>query len=295
MPQQLNDDQFRAGGSMPPVRRCALLAAVVAAVLAALVSCSTPPGAGTGPARERAVPPMFRMMYLPDTRDQRIAQAREVLISECMAAQGQSYTPRVEDTTEEEALAALRPFGLESLENLTEEPPPEEPVHDEAYTRALFGDPDQRVTANGERLGISLPANGCQAEAEYRMLGDQRLRALEVRLRIYDGEREAREWLDRDQDFVTANERWRTCVDRLGFPAKDPEDLLSTLPDDTDLAASAAVRADVRCKRETGYLDTAYARLAVLQQNWLDAHADLVTEWWGLRERQDTTARRVLG
>ncbi len=52
--------------------------------------------------------------------------------------------------------------------------------------------------------------------------------------------------------------------------------------------------ADVRCKRETGYLDTAYARLAVLQQNWLDAHADLVAEWLALRQRQYTEARQVL-
>lgn len=75
---------------------------------------------------------------------------------------------------------------------------------------------------------------------------------------------------------------------------EDPEDLLSQLPGDADLATDPAVRADVHCKRETGYLDTAYARLAVLQQNWLDAHADLVTEWLALRQRQDTRAQQVL-
>jgi hypothetical protein len=295
MPQQLNPDQVRAGGIMPPARRRGAIAAVVTVVLTALASCLAPRVTETGPAPDRVVPPMFRMMYLPDAEDQRIAQARESLIGDCMAAHGQSYVTHVEDTTEDEALAALRPFGPESLDNLTDDPLPEEPVHSEEYARALFGDPDQRVAANGERLGISLPANGCQAEAEYRMLGDQRTRALELRLRIYDGERDAREALDRDPAFVAANDRWRRCVGRFGFDAENPVDLLTQLPDDADLASDPAVRADVGCKRETGYLDTAYARLAVLQQNWLDAHADLVTEWRELRHRQDTVARRVLG
>lgn len=294
MPEQLNHGQDRSGGISPPERRAQLIAAMVVVVLISLVSGSAPQVGTTATVRARVVPPIYRMMYLSNDQDRRIAEAQDELITSCMAAHGNSYSAQVEDATEEEVLAALRPFGLESLENLTTEPLPAEPDHDENYTRALFGDPERRVTANGERLGISLPANGCQADAEHRLMGDQRLRALELRLRIYDGERDAREQLDRDPTFVAATERWRKCVDRFGIHTKTPGDLLNELPADTELAIDPAIRADLRCKRETGYLDTAYARLAVLQQNWLDSHADLVAEWLALRQRQHTAAREAL-
>lgn len=159
----------------------------------------------------------------------------------------------------------------------------------------MFGDPGQRMEVRSERLAISWPATGCQADSEHHLLGDQRQRASELRLRLYDGERGAREQLDRDPAFAAASERWRRCVNRLGFDAPNPGELLGGLPGDTDLATDPAVRADLRCKRETGYLDTAYARLAELQQDWLDAHADLVGEWLALRQRQDAVARQVLG
>jgi hypothetical protein len=294
MPEQLNNDRGGSGGVSPPERPRRLIAAVVTVVLAALVSGSAPQVTATGQAGTRVVPPMFRMMYLPGDQDRRITEARDALITGCMAAHGHVYSVQADDTTEDEALAALRPFGLESLENLTTGPAPAEPVHGEEYARVLFGDPGQRVQAHGERLGMSLPANGCQADAEHRLLGDQRQRSLELRLRIYDGERDAREQLDHDPAFVAATERWSRCVKGFGVDARTPGDLLSALPADTDLATDPAVRADVRCKRETGYLDTAYTRLAVRQQNWLDAHADLVAEWLALRQRQHTAALQVL-
>lgn len=299
MHQQLSQDRMGSGGVAPPERRrrpiVAVVLVVLAALLSGLLSGSDARLAANGQAAARVIPPMFRMLYLPDDLDRRITEARAALISRCMAVHGHSYSARVDDITDDEALAALRPFGLESLENLTTEPLPAEPSHDEAYARALFGDPGQRVRARGERLGMSLPANGCQADAEHRLLGDQRQRSLELRLRIYDGERDAREQLDRDDAFVAANERWRRCVGRSGVDARTPGELLRALPGDTDLATAPAVGADVRCKRETGYLDTAYARLAVLQQNWLDAHADLVAEWLALRQRQYAAALQVPG
>lgn len=294
MPQQLNHDRVRSGGVSPPERPRRPIAAVVIVVLTALLSGSAPQVAATGQGNTRVVPPMFGMMYLPDAQDRRITAARDALIARCMAAHGHSYSAQVDDITEDEALAALQPFGLESLENLTSEPAPAEPVHSEEYARALFGDPGRRVQAHGERLGMSLPANGCQADAEHHLLADQRQRGLELRLRFYDGEREAREQLDHDPAFVAANERWSRCVHRFGVEARTPGELVNELPADTDLATDPAVRADVGCKRETGYLDTAYARLAVLQQNWLDAHADLVAEWLELRQRQHTAALGVL-
>ena len=295
MHQQLNRGWAGSGGVTPPERPGRLIAAAVTVVLTALLSGSAPQVTATGHTGPRVVPPMFRMLYLPTDQDRRTTEAREALITRCMAAHGHNYSAQVGDVTEEEALAALRPFGLESIENLTTEPLPPEPQHSEAYARALFGDPGRRVQAHSDRLGMSLPADGCEAEAEHRLLGDQRQRALELRLRIYDGERETRERVDGDPAFVAAGERWRRCVSRSGVQARTPGELLDSLPGDLDLATNSAVRVDVRCKQETGYLDTAYARLAVLQQNWLDAHADLVAERQALRQRQYTAALQVLG
>jgi len=204
MHQQLNHDRIGSGGVAPPERWRLSIAPVVLVVLTAFLSASAAPVAATGQAGARVIPPMFRMLYLPDDQDRQITEARAALVTRCMASHGYNYSAQVDDITEDEALAALRPFGLESLENLTTEPLPPEPSHDEDYARALFGDPGQRVRARGERLGMSLPANGCQADAERRLLGDQRERGLELRLRIYDGERDAREQLDQDEAFLAA-------------------------------------------------------------------------------------------
>jgi hypothetical protein len=51
----------------------------------------------------------------------------------------------------------------------------------------------------------------------------------------------------------------------------------------------------VRCKSDTGYLRTAYTRLAVVQQAWLDAHPAALATWRSLMQRQDGVARDVLG
>jgi hypothetical protein len=298
MSQQLTHGHGRSGGDQPPERRphsvIAVLPTVFVAVLAALLTGSAAHVGATGQARPRIVPPIYRMVYLPNDQDRRIAEAKDRLVADCMAAHGLSYTAHVEDVTEDEALAALRPFGLESLDDATIKPLPAEPVHNEQYARVLFGDPNQRMVARGERLEISWPATGCQADSEYRLLGDQRQRASELRLRLYDGERDAREELDQDRAFIAANERWRTCVRRLGFDAPNPGDLLSGLPSDTDLANNPAARTDLHCKQQTGYLDTAYTRLAVLQQDWMDAHPDLVDQWLALRKKQDAVAQQVL-
>lgn len=167
------------------------------------------------------VPPLYRMLYAPTEANERIDTAKNTLIADCMAAHGLTYTPHVEHVTEQQALAALRPFGLENLDTLTTEPPPAETNHSEEYARVLFGDPNKRMVARGERLEVSWPATGCQADAEHRMLGRERQRASELRLRLYDGERDAREQLDRDPVFAGANTRWRTCVNRVRVDAPD--------------------------------------------------------------------------
>ncbi|WP_330348078.1 hypothetical protein [Streptomyces sp. NBC_00582] len=56
-----------------------------------------------------------------------------------------------------------------------------------------------------------------------------------------------------------------------------------------------AVRGDFRCKARTDCLRTAYARLAAMQQRWLDAHPDVLAGRTALFQRQQSAADRVLG
>ncbi|HEY0640835.1 MAG TPA: hypothetical protein VGD67_24655 [Pseudonocardiaceae bacterium] len=268
--------------------------AVAGAGVAGLLTASAPPQEAA--AQARAVPPIHRLVYVITEADRRITEARHRLIAECVAAQGLAYTARAETVTGDQALAELRPFGLEHLEGVTSTAvPPETPAADERLARALFGDPERRVVARGERLEVSLPAEGCQAEAENRLLGpENRVRATEVRLRLYDGEREAREQVDDDAALRRATAAWRSCLAGLGFDAPDPVRLLATLPPDADVRTHPATAADVRCKRRTGYLDVAYERLAARQQAWLDAHPGLADEWRALRHRQAVVAAVIL-
>lgn len=297
MHQQLAGDHDRSGDQPSPERRTrrAGPAVAVLAAMALALPGSVPHDTAAVRAENPAVPPLYRMLYVPTEANERIETAKNTLIADCMAAHGLTYTPHVEHVTERQALTALRPFGLENLDTITADPPPAETSRGEAYARVLFGDPDKRMVARGERLEVSWPATGCQADAEHRLLGSKRQRASELRLRLYDGERDTLEQLDRDPVFAGANARWRTCVNRVRIDAPNPATLLSALPKGTDIANDPAVRADLRCKRETGYLVIAYARLAGIQQDWLNAHAEIVGEWLSLRRHQDTVAKDVLG
>jgi hypothetical protein len=297
--QQLIDgERDRRGDDLSPGGRALRRAAAVVALVVGMaggLSASVPGSAVTSQPHVRAVPPLYGLVYVVSESDQRIDTAKRTLIAACMASHGLTYAPYVENVTGDRALAELRPFGLETLNGVTTDPPPPEPVHDEEYSRALFGDPDQQVVARGARLELSAPATGCIAEAEYRLLGADRVHGTEIRLKLYDGERDTREQLDNDKAFIAANSRWRACMNRAGIDAPSPTELLHALPSDTDIATHPATSADVGCKRETDYLTTAYARLAALQQAWMDTHRDVVTEWIELRHRQDVVAQQVLG
>jgi len=268
---------------------------MLAVGLVGSLAASNPNGPAAADSRLRELPPIYGLIYRLNDADRRISTATQELIRSCMASQGLSYAPQVEEVTREQVLSELRPFGLETLSGATTAPPPPETVADERHVLALFGDPDQRVVARGERLEVSAPATGCVADAEHRLLGENRMRGTEVRLRLFDGERDAREQLDRDPAFRSANARWSACMRRAGIEAADPLQLLETLPADIDLQSHPAIRADVRCKGATQYLETAYVRLATLQRAWLDAHPEIPAEWIALREHQDAVARQVLG
>jgi hypothetical protein len=242
--------------------------------------------------------PFYAIRYAQTPVKVTIARAQRQLTVSCMKEHGFRYEPVPISEAAGSAADHPLPFGLESLagpaEAATGAMPSETPVS-KAFTLALYGDPDDRVSAKGKLIKVSVPGSGCQAEAEKKLLGDQRLRRLKLSVQLGEGEQEARKQLEKDPAFRAANARWRQCMRAAGFTQKDPESLLRSLARDADLAMEPAARADVRCKGDTDYLTTAYARLRVAQQAWLDRHAGMVTTWNALQRRQDSVARDVLG
>ncbi|WP_190035450.1 hypothetical protein [Streptomyces fructofermentans] len=242
-------------------------------------------------------PPIYAQLYAWTRSGEQIATAQQQVLVSCMAERGFTIEPAPVAKAGDAAVSRPTPFGLETLEEIgadsQRQAPPEQP-QGEAFNRALYGRPGHEISVKGKLLKVSMPAGGCQAEAEKHMLGDGRVRWTELRMQLNEGEQTAFRWLKRDSHFREANEGWRQCMLTNRVQAKDPLDLIRALPPDTDIRTHPATKADVHCKQETGYLRTAYARLAVMQQRWLDDHPDVLKDRTALRDRQLTIARQVL-
>lgn len=245
------------------------------------------------------LPPVTGLLFTPQSR---ATEAQQKVAIACMAERGYRYAP-VPPPKNPGADEHPQPFGLESTtppRTATPSAPPEAPPKPgspeatDAYARALFGDEAKRVTVMGARLSVSRPGNGCLAEAETRLLGDGRLRWLEVRILLFEAQEQTRQDVEKDPGFRTATTRWRECMDRAKVKAEDPVRVQLSLRSEADRRSSPVAAADLRCKAETGYLNTAYHRLAAVQQHWLDEHPDIGRDWKKLSARQDRAADEVL-
>ncbi|BAU82872.1 hypothetical protein SLA_1934 [Streptomyces laurentii] len=283
------------------------------AASAALSGCGTPreqapdhrtsaqatPVARADAAELRQRPPITGLLFTPNTRSH---EAQRQFAIACMAEQGFRYAPVAKTQEAENADQLPQPFGLESATppaataapQADTPPKPGSPESTEAYGRALFGDQDKRVTAKGVRMAVSRPGNGCLAEAETRLLGDGRMRWLQVRIMLFEAQEQARTSVEKDPGFQSVTGRWRDCMKRSGFPQQDPARLLASVRTAEERATSPALKADLRCKDETGYLTTAYARLAAVQQRWLDGNPAIAKDWRTLTDRQNKNANEVL-
>ncbi|WP_431989225.1 hypothetical protein [Streptomyces albogriseolus] len=278
----------------------------VAAVTAATISGCGSAGGGddtTGsPERAPSVTelkqrlPLYALLYTHTTADVRVSEAKQRLIARCMAARGFRYQPPPVVKPQEATALYPAPFGLEPGRQA--EPAPSESVPAErrespAYMRALFGDPGKTISAAGATLKVTRPATGCQADAEQDLLGDGRVRWLELRIRLGDGEREARRVLDQSAQFRRAGTDWRACMRDAGYRYNDPEEVLRNLPSTTAAGEAPAARADLGCKESTDYLRTAYGTLAEAQRAWLSQNPKVAEEWRKLERRQARAARNV--
>ncbi|MFJ1968989.1 hypothetical protein ACIO93_09980 [Streptomyces sp. NPDC087903] len=297
---------------MPPIRprRNAGIALLVLIPLALIATAAwtmsdrTPSSAKASTRPEpalavlRARLPLNGLLHTPSDASRRVHKAEGQLVASCMADRGFRYTP-APAAPEDDSGTGPALFGIETLDRPDEagarEPQPSERPQGEGFDRALYGDPDRKISAHNKVLRVSRPATGCLAEAQTRLLGDGgRIRNLALRVQLDQGERDSLQELDKDPAFRAVNTRWRACMARAGITAETPGKLAGSLPPGTDVTTHPSVRADVECKERTGYLERAYARLAAAQQHWLAANEKPRSEWTALRHREDQAARQVL-
>jgi hypothetical protein len=300
-----------SGGHRPPETRPAhgplpaLLAALIGIAIVATACGHPAPATTTVSARQRAtqlaalhrLPPIYRLVYRPTAVDQRIAFADLRLTTACMARHGFRYQAKAPEVLPDTVWEGPAPFGLETLDSpaaSAAEPSEEPPSQGKQYARALYGDPDRRMTAKGARVQTNGPLDGCMADTQRRLLGADRLRWMQVRILLYEAEQDARQRLDGDPAFRAVNARWHDCMREGGFPWADPMELFHALPPDADVHTSPATRADLSCKDRTDYLTVGYQRLAAMQQQRLDADPTVERDWKTLLHRQDVVARGVL-
>ncbi|WP_086830022.1 hypothetical protein [Streptomyces sp. NRRL B-24572] len=294
----------------------AVLAGGAAAVGGAMLSSSEAAPApsdgalatAAGLDRLHGLPPVTDRMFGHAEVLSRSAEAQRQYSIACMAEHGFRYAPPPTPTPAEDGDQRPRPFGLEAPPSaaparkpLGETPPkPGSEAATKAYQRALFGDEDRRVSAKGAHgMAVTRPGDGCLAEAEKRVLGDGvggRMRWLQVRILLFEAQEQARANVEKDPAFRNATARWQQCMNDYGFPGqRDPSTLLKTLPTQrARLNGRDILKADLRCKGETGYLTIAYTRLAAVQQGWLDRNPAVEKDWRKLLDRQDKAAREVL-
>lgn len=287
----------------PRGRRVALaLVLAVAAGLCAFIArpgeASPTSGTSASVAELSKRLPFYDLLYARTDADTRIARAEQQDTIDCMAKHGFRYTPAPVVSTSQATGDHPQPFGLETLVQPADTTPglvPSEKPESKAFTQALFGDPDKRISAQGKLVRATRPANGCQAHSEKQLLGNDRVRWLQLRIQLGEGEEQARQQLEKDHAFRVVNAGWRQCMSEAKFRGqKDPVSLLYGLPRNADPSKNALARADIRCKGETNYLTIAYTRLAAVQQAWLRDHAGTLAAWNALQRRQDTIARELL-
>jgi hypothetical protein len=240
------------------------------------------------------LPPINAVVYSWDPAGARITLAEQRLTAACMTRHKLSYRPAAPGTEADVEWPTL--FGQESLaphRARTRDGSEPSTGRSAAYGRALLGDPDKQITAHGERLSVSAPAEGCLAEAEQRMLGNQRVRWMQVQILLQEGQQDAFEMVTRDRLFRAANARWSACMHRAGFDVASPSELAAHPQPGKD--ASRSRLSDLRCKEADDYLTVAYTRLAVCERRWLTQHPDVLRDRAALLRQQDAVARTLLG
>ncbi|MCA2218849.1 hypothetical protein [Jidongwangia harbinensis] len=243
------------------------------------------------------VPPIYEI-YVPEPAAQLIAQAENQLVGQCMTRQGFRFEADPPNAESERPT----PFGYEELppstplETVSSETAPttDSSAGPAGYERALQGDHERRLTIEVEGMKVSAPADGCRAEAQRRLRGNSRVEWMRLRIELFRIENRALQSLEHDTRVRAATERWRACVNELGFTWSKPTEVQDSLPIGADPRSHPSTLADLKCKYRTNYLPDAYASLGEAQRRELGPEPTALSRWRELFGAQEAAARQVL-
>jgi len=307
------------------MKRAFLAACAAAAVAVAVVGCTTAAGSASGGAAQADaanVEAAATGRELTDAEQVQVDQALELLVRDCMTAEGFRYVPvRVASVEERQGSgyvlddvgwAREHGYGLE-LEDRVAEIQQSDPNHAYAnalpeaeqlrWSTALDGDPSDGMVSAELPMGgtVQTPDNSCFAQAKGELHGDfsawfQAEKVATNLVGLYA------EDIVTDGRFVAELANWSDCMSRRGYDYPDPpairDDLHRLLEGLGDVRARAVERelavAEATCAaRETALVSTALD-LEDEYRGRLDQYDEAVADYRRMQVLALENAKRVL-
>ncbi|MGW5640862.1 hypothetical protein, partial [Streptomyces sp. NPDC003832] len=245
--------------------------------------------------------PIARYSYT-DAEAATIEAAEQILTRRCLATFGIVYEPAAPEP--ESAPPADRRYGLSSASEAARlgyhpdpGPPPAGPDLPEDALRVFYGNRGGDPGSGGkvEYKGKEVPAEGCFGQSVAHLA------------KKYDAPREAetarRISTESYEDALTEPavregfRTWSSCMRSSGFPYASPLDPLNDRAfqgEEISAEEKETAVADVRCKEETGLLDTWFGAESALQRADIDKNAEALKELRAAHHRKVEAARRII-
>lgn len=290
-----------------PVRPRAV--AVLGIAVAALAGCTAaesaePPKKPAGRAAPAASAEVRNLTVPIDayaTRkvdDYLVAAAEDVLMRDCLDAEGLDWTPRRPVREADVDPPNRRRYGVmePAVARAFGFKPPPLPAEEARFTEERI----ERIRSLGQRgaeiaYGVD-GAGGCWKKANTTLLkGVPRESDYDV---INRDTREGYEESQRAPEVRKVHRAWSACMKKAGFRYGDPMEAMADPRWRKSETASAkeiaAAEADVRCKRETDLVKIWSAAEAKIQQRLIKASADDYRALKATRDAHLAAARRAL-
>ncbi|WP_454860197.1 hypothetical protein [Promicromonospora soli] len=290
------------------MKRAFFATCVAAAVAVAVVGCTTaaePVSEDAVQAEAANVDTATTGRELTDAEQVQVDQALELLVRDCMAAEGFRYVPVPVASVEERqgsgyvlddvGWAREHGYGLE-LEDRVVEIQQSDPNHAYAnalpeaerlrWSTALDGDPSDGMLSAELPMGgiVQTPENSCFTQAKGELYGDFSawFQAEKVATNLVGLYAEA---LVADERFQAALTAWSACMRERGHDYPDPPAIREDLPRRTEGLS------DERARAVEQELAVAEATCAVRETTLVDTTRDLESEYRdGLRQYRDDVA-----
>lgn len=293
-------------------RKLASTLAIATLVAGSVAACSQGGGSGTssvsasasatGSRARLASLPLTGLMDMNSESQKVMMNASDKLTGQCMKQKGFDYHSMTSQmgsfNTDEEMPLGM--FGLESLKDFPTSGPsggytPTKQEQSKAYQEALNGTGKKTINVDmGDGKTFPMPADGCQFEAQNVMFGSSEGFAgfMKQMGGVTKASSDAETAAKANPEMIALNAKWRQCMKKKGFTVTTPQDALKNMPQ--KISTWKQGKADIDCKTETGYLDTAYRILGKAQQDQIDRNPALATEMKSVMDKILETSKKVL-